>query len=182
MADQDLIQLEKKLLERQEKLEKDKEGFEADKKKLEEKKKEYSEKLQKASGLTAEEAREELLKQIEEKAEEVCNCEKKKKGINLISHCVQKHNFQEIGKNLINNSLIINYWKVRVQAYANQDYAVEVKEKKKEYLSEGSIQSYFQHLINIPNFNIAKTSPYNLMKKSELRDLGSSWMNRRAGG
>jgi len=122
------------------------------------------------------------IKQIEEKAEEVCNCEKKKKGINLISHCVQKHNFQEIGKNLINNSLIINYWKVRVQAYANQDYAVEVKEKKKEYLSEGSIQSYFQHLINIPNFNIAKTSPYNLMKKSELRDLGSSWMNRRAGG
>jgi len=122
------------------------------------------------------------IKQIEEKAEEVCNCEKKKKGINLISHCVQKHNFQEIGKNLIKNSLIINYWKVRVQAYANQDYAVEVKEKKKEYLSEGSIQSYFQHLINIPNFNIAKTSPYNLMKKSELRDLGSSWMNRRAGG
>jgi hypothetical protein len=122
------------------------------------------------------------INQIEKEAEKICNCEKKKKCINLISHCVQKHNFQEVGKGLIDNSLIVNYWKVRVQAYINQDYAIEVKEKKKQYLSEESIQSYFQNLINIPNFNIAKTSPYNLMKKTELRDLGSSWMNRRMGG
>ncbi len=67
MANQDLISLEKKLLERQEKLEKDKEEFEADKKKLEETKKEYAQKLQKVSGLTAEEAKEELLKLTEDK-------------------------------------------------------------------------------------------------------------------
>lgn len=62
MADQnqDLITLEKKLIERQEKLDEEKE-------KLEKKIKQYEEKLQKASGLTSEEAKEELLKETEER-------------------------------------------------------------------------------------------------------------------
>ncbi len=67
MADQDLISLEKKLIERQEKLEKEREDLDREKKQLEQKKEEYAEKLQKVSGLTAEEGREELLKEIEEK-------------------------------------------------------------------------------------------------------------------
>lgn len=67
MADQDLIALEKKLIERQEKLEKDREDLESDKKKLASKIDEYSEKLQKASGLTAEEAKSELLRVVEDR-------------------------------------------------------------------------------------------------------------------
>ncbi|KKQ34094.1 MAG: Ribonuclease Y [Microgenomates group bacterium GW2011_GWA2_37_6] len=67
MADQDLISLEKKLIERQEKLEKEREDLDREKKQLEQKKEEYAEKLQKASGLTTDEARRELLEQIEEK-------------------------------------------------------------------------------------------------------------------
>lgn len=67
MADQDLIALEKKLIERQEKLEKEREDLEREKGRISEKKEEYTEKLQKVSGLTKEEARAELLKEIEEK-------------------------------------------------------------------------------------------------------------------
>ncbi|MBI2621918.1 MAG: ribonuclease Y [Candidatus Levybacteria bacterium] len=67
MANQDLILLEKKLLERQEKLEQEREYLEREKKHIREKKDEYVEKLQKVAGLTSEEARTELLKEIEEK-------------------------------------------------------------------------------------------------------------------
>jgi ribonucrease Y len=67
MADQNLITLEKKLLEKEEKLEKEKEQLQKSKDELEKKKEEYSVKLQKASGLTAEEAKKELLKEIEQK-------------------------------------------------------------------------------------------------------------------
>lgn len=60
MADQDLISLEKKLLEKEEKLESERE-------KLEKLKEEYSQKLQKASSLTEEEAKKELLAEVEHK-------------------------------------------------------------------------------------------------------------------
>lgn len=66
-SDTDLIALEKKLIERQEKLEKDREDLEREKKHIEEKKDEYIEKIQKASSLTKDEARAELLKEIEGK-------------------------------------------------------------------------------------------------------------------
>ncbi|PIR79947.1 MAG: ribonuclease Y [Candidatus Levybacteria bacterium CG10_big_fil_rev_8_21_14_0_10_35_13] len=56
---QDLIALEKKLLERQERLEQEKEKIEKLKEKLEEK-------LEKASGLTSEEAKKELLQLVEQ--------------------------------------------------------------------------------------------------------------------
>ncbi len=67
MANQDLISLEKKLIERQEKIEREREELDREKKHLEEKKDEYADKLQRISGLTAEEAREQLLQQIEER-------------------------------------------------------------------------------------------------------------------
>ncbi len=67
MADQDLIALEKKLIERQEKLENDREELEREKKELQKKKDEYTDKLQKVSSLTSEEARKELLAQVEER-------------------------------------------------------------------------------------------------------------------
>lgn len=60
MAQQDLITLEKKLLEKEEKLEEEKQ-------KLEKLKKDYEEKLQKTSGMTSDEAKKELLSEIEEK-------------------------------------------------------------------------------------------------------------------
>jgi len=63
----DLIDLEKKLIERQEKLEKEREDLEREKKQIAEKKDSYEEKLQKISGLTTEEARKELLAEVEEK-------------------------------------------------------------------------------------------------------------------
>jgi len=67
MADQDLIALEKKLIERQEKLEKERENLDREKKQIEEKKDEYIQKLQKVASLTSEEARRQLLSEIEEK-------------------------------------------------------------------------------------------------------------------
>ncbi|EKD86636.1 MAG: 2',3'-cyclic-nucleotide 2'-phosphodiesterase [uncultured bacterium] len=67
MADQDLVNLEKKLIERQEKLEKEREDLEHEKKEIARKKDEYVEKLQKVSSLTSEEARQQLLSEIEEK-------------------------------------------------------------------------------------------------------------------
>ena len=60
MAQQDLIALEKKLLERQEKLEAEKEKLEKDQENL-------REKLEKASGLTADEAKKELLELVEQR-------------------------------------------------------------------------------------------------------------------
>jgi ribonucrease Y len=64
---QDLIELEKKLLEKQEKIDKDREDLDREKKEIEKKKDEYEEKLQKASGLTKDEAKKELLREIEER-------------------------------------------------------------------------------------------------------------------
>ncbi len=64
---QDLIELEKKLLEKQEKIEKEQEKLEEEKEKINELAEEYSKKLQKVAGLTAEEAKEELLKEVEQK-------------------------------------------------------------------------------------------------------------------
>jgi len=68
---QDLIELEKKLLAKEERL--DREKAEIDKEKLEiaKKKEEYSVKLQKVSGLTAEEAKTELIRETEEKEAQV---------------------------------------------------------------------------------------------------------------
>jgi ribonuclease Y len=56
--DQDLIQLEKKLLDREEKLEQERQ-------KLQELKDKYQEKLEKASGLSPEQARKEMLEKVE---------------------------------------------------------------------------------------------------------------------
>ncbi|MBI3984852.1 MAG: ribonuclease Y [Candidatus Levybacteria bacterium] len=69
MADnnQDLIQLEKKLLERQEKLDSEKEALEKEKQKLQATKDKLEELLEKASSLTAQEAKKELLDLIEQK-------------------------------------------------------------------------------------------------------------------
>lgn len=63
----DLLELEKKLIERQEKLEKEREEIDRTKEHVEDKKNEYEEKLQKVSGLTTEEARNELLREVERK-------------------------------------------------------------------------------------------------------------------
>lgn len=63
---QDLIALEKKLLEKEDKIEQEKEKTEKLKEELETKKEEYTEKLQKISSLTTEEAKDALLKEVEE--------------------------------------------------------------------------------------------------------------------
>jgi len=68
---QDLIQLEKKLLEKEEKLDREKEQIEREKQELTKKKEEYSTKLQKVSGLTAEEAKKELLKETESREAQI---------------------------------------------------------------------------------------------------------------
>lgn len=62
---QDLIDLERKLLEKEERIEQEKEKCEKLKKVLEEKKEEYIQKLQKVSSFTQEEARKQLLEEIE---------------------------------------------------------------------------------------------------------------------
>src|SRR3989344_6058719 len=62
---QDLIVLEKKLLERQERLDKKQEEVEKEKASIDKLREEYREKLQKTSGLTIEEAKQELLKETE---------------------------------------------------------------------------------------------------------------------
>jgi len=62
---QDLLGLEKKLLEKEEKLDREKGQIEREKEVLRQAQDKYSEKLQKASGLTAEEAKQELLKETE---------------------------------------------------------------------------------------------------------------------
>jgi len=68
MADtQDLVALEKKLLEKEERLDGEKAKIEEEKKGLEKSKEELLDKLSKASGLTKEEARQELLAQTEDR-------------------------------------------------------------------------------------------------------------------
>ncbi len=69
MSDQqDLIQLEKKLIERQEKLDAKQDVLEQEKAELEKKREEYINKLQKASGLTTDEAKQRLLEETEKDA------------------------------------------------------------------------------------------------------------------
>ena len=68
---QDLIVLEKKLFEKEEKLEREKEKIEKEKEVLSKKKEDYSRKLQEASGLTSDEAKKELLNEIEEKEAQI---------------------------------------------------------------------------------------------------------------
>lgn len=65
---QDLIDLEKKLLERQEKIEAKQEGLEEEKAEVEKQRKEYIQKLEKVSHFTAEEAKEQLIKETERDA------------------------------------------------------------------------------------------------------------------
>ena len=67
MAQQDLIVLEKKLLEKEERLESEKKAIEKEKEKISKLQDEYTTKLEKASGLTSKIAKEELLKEVEEK-------------------------------------------------------------------------------------------------------------------
>jgi ribonuclease Y len=66
MADQDLIQLEKKLLEKEERLDSEKKELEKEKQSIKEQKDRYQEKLEKASGLSLEQAKKELLEEIEQ--------------------------------------------------------------------------------------------------------------------
>jgi ribonucrease Y len=67
MANQsaDLLDLEKKLLEKQDKIDREKEDLEKEKEKVLKDREEYTKKLEKASGLTGDEARKELLSEVE---------------------------------------------------------------------------------------------------------------------
>ncbi len=68
MADnQDLLKLEQKLLEREERLDSEREKLDKEKQELQKLKEDYREKLSKVSGLTADEAKKEFLKEIEDK-------------------------------------------------------------------------------------------------------------------
>ncbi len=67
MPNQDLIALEKKLLEKEERLESEKKSLEKEKEELDKLKDSYREKLEKASHLSESQAKDELLKQVEEK-------------------------------------------------------------------------------------------------------------------
>ncbi len=67
MQNQDLVILEKKLLEKQEKIDSEKERLEKEKEQVDDLKDEYRQKLSKASGMTADEAKKELLKETEDK-------------------------------------------------------------------------------------------------------------------
>lgn len=64
---QDLIMLEKKLIEKEERIDREKEQIEREKEELDKTKTEYYDKLRKVSGMTAEEAKKELLQETEEK-------------------------------------------------------------------------------------------------------------------
>lgn len=66
----DLLDLEKKLLEKQEKIDKEKEAVEKEKESIRKIQEEYASKLEKAGRLTAEEAKKELLAEVEKKATE----------------------------------------------------------------------------------------------------------------
>lgn len=63
---QDLISLEKKLLEKEERLERERENLDKEKEKLEEQRGKYEEKLEKASSLTRDEVKKELLEEVEQ--------------------------------------------------------------------------------------------------------------------
>lgn len=63
---QDLLSLEKKLLEKEERLEVEKKELEKEKEKIKETREGYKEKLEKISSLTSEEARKELLHEVEQ--------------------------------------------------------------------------------------------------------------------
>src|SRR3989344_229776 len=63
----DLITLEKKLLEKEEKIEKEREALEKEKEQFSKVKDEYREELSKVSSLTVEEARKQLLEEVEER-------------------------------------------------------------------------------------------------------------------
>lgn len=65
---QDLIQLEKKLLERQEKLEAKQEELQKLQEDIDKKRRDYNEKLEKVSGFTKDEAKQQLLKETEQDA------------------------------------------------------------------------------------------------------------------
>lgn len=67
MPNTDLIALEKKLLEKEERLEREKEQLEKDKKNLNTKREEYLQRLQKVSGMTTDEAKKDLLREVEQK-------------------------------------------------------------------------------------------------------------------
>lgn len=67
MAQNDLITLEKKLLEKEERLESEKKSLEKEKEELDKLKDSYREKLEKVSHLSQNEAKDELLKQVEQK-------------------------------------------------------------------------------------------------------------------
>lgn len=67
VSTQDVLELEKKLLEKEERIEREKERLEREKEQLKKLEEEYKVKLQKASGLTSEEAKQELLKEVEQK-------------------------------------------------------------------------------------------------------------------
>lgn len=66
---QDLLSLEKRLLEKEDRLEREKEEIEKQKQRLEELRGKYEEKIEKSSGLTKEEARKELLSEVEKNEE-----------------------------------------------------------------------------------------------------------------
>lgn len=67
MQNQDLVKLEEKLLEKEDRLDKEKEKLDKEREELKKLKEEYREKLSKASGMTSDEAKKELLSQTEEK-------------------------------------------------------------------------------------------------------------------
>src|SRR3990167_11076626 len=66
----DLLDLEKKLLEKQEKVDKEKEAIDKEKESIRKIQEEYASKLEKAGRLTAEEAKKELLAEVEKKETE----------------------------------------------------------------------------------------------------------------
>jgi len=66
MSSQDLVVLEKKLLEKEDRLDKEKEKIQKAKEEIAKKKEDYTKKLQHISSLTADEAKKELLKEIED--------------------------------------------------------------------------------------------------------------------
>src|SRR3990167_10339931 len=66
----DLLDLEKKLLEKQEKIDKEKEAIDKEKESIRKIQEEYASKLEKAGRLTAEEAKKELLAEVEKKETE----------------------------------------------------------------------------------------------------------------
>ncbi len=70
-SNQDIIALEKKLLEKEEKLEKEKDRLEKEKEALGRIKEEYRDKLQAVSGMTNDEAKQELFKETEEKEAQI---------------------------------------------------------------------------------------------------------------